>query len=80
MTRNIVFGLVLMVGCGRGDRPAERRAVSEDSSSRATTQPAHVDSAARADSSGRRDTAAVGATVPANDPPCFASHLGLPCQ
>ena len=80
MTRDIVFGLALVVGCVQGNRTDERRAVRDDSTSRAATPPANVNSAARADSIERRDTGALRAAVPANDPPCFASHLGLPCQ
>jgi hypothetical protein len=80
MTRGIICVFVLMVGCDRGDRVDERRGIEGDSAARAAAQPARSDSAARADSGGRRDTAAIVERAPAEDPPCFASHLGLPCQ
>jgi len=80
MIRGIIFGFVLMVGCSRGDRVAAGRDAGGDSTARAAAQPVRSDSAARADSGGRRDTAAIAEHAPAEDPPCFASHLGLPCQ
>ena len=80
MARGIVFGFVLMVGCSRGDRVEGGRGAGGDSTARAAAQPARSDSAARADSGDRRDTAAIVERAPAEDPPCFASHLGLPCQ
>ena len=80
MTRGIICSFVLMVGCSRGDRVDNGRGLERDSAAHAVAQPAGSDSAARADSGGRRDTAAIADRTPAEDPPCFASHLGLPCQ
>ena len=80
MTRGILFGLLLMVACTQGDRVDERRGSPRDSVARTAARPASRDSAAQADSGRRRDTAALREAALPEDPPCFASHFGLPCQ
>ena len=65
----LAVALVLLLVVALGRRRAERRA---EASTRVATGPA--------DSLARRDSAAKADSVPAYDPPCFASHLGLPCQ
>lgn len=77
MTRGIMVGFALMVGCSRGDRVDNRHAAPGDTTARMA---ARGDSAAQRDSGGRQDTAGVSHRAPAADPPCFASHLGLPCR
>ena len=80
MARAIMFGLLLMVGCSRGGGGDGRRGTPSDSAPSTTARSTSRDSAARADSGPRRDTAAVRDVALPEDPPCFASHLGLPCQ
>jgi hypothetical protein len=79
MTRGIIC-LVLMVGCSRGNRADGGRGVRDDSTARTAARPTMGDTAAQADSGRRRDTAAVRDAALAEDPPCFASHFGLPCR
>ena len=80
MTRGMLFGFALLIGCSGGDRPRERRAVHGDTALRAAARPESGDGSARADSALRRDSTAARDTTLAQDPPCFASHFGLPCQ
>jgi hypothetical protein len=79
MVRPMIVSVVLMIGCRQGDRISDRAGAGRDSAVRTAASPARPDST-RADSGGRRDTAAVQAVAQPADPPCFASHLGLPCQ
>ena len=65
----LAVALVLILAVTLGRRRAERRA---EASSRVASGPA--------DSLARRDSAAKADSEPEYDPPCFASHLGLPCQ
>ena len=80
MTRCLIVGFALLVGCGQAERVDEGRGSRGDSNARVAARPATGDSAVRGDSGQRRDTAAVGDTALPEEPPCFASHLGLPCQ
>jgi hypothetical protein len=77
MIRGIICALVLIIGCSRGDRVTRQRGVRNDTASQTAVR---GDTAMRGDSGSRRDTATVHDAALPEDPPCFASHLGLPCQ
>lgn len=79
MVRGITLGLLLMVGCRQGDRVSDRGGAPGDSTVRTAASPVSRDST-RADSARPQDTAAVQEAAQPADPPCFAAHLGLPCQ
>jgi hypothetical protein len=79
MTRCVMFIVVLIVGCGDRERTDTPPHASSDSAGTQAAAAAHRDSV-RADSGRPRDTAALREAALPEDPPCFASHFGLPCQ